>query len=153
MTPPNNRLQLRVDADVADALAQVDDLRAYVEGLVRSRRREWQAAYLRLSLAGWTGPELCAACDALNGYGGIEAFGIGGGAAGIALELHDAQRLTDVCAQWGASHERWVEHIDRVHEYPEEAEAVGVIAREFWAGNGEVERRIRSPQSDANTAP
>jgi hypothetical protein len=140
-----------VDADVAEALAQVGDLRAYVQDLVRARRREWQAAYLRLSMAGWTGPELCAACDALNGHGGLEAFGLGGGAAGIALELHDAQRLGDLCGKWGVEPERWAGLVDRVHKDREQAEALSVIARELWAGNQEVEARIRGPKTSGST--
>jgi hypothetical protein len=143
MSPADNRLSLRVDADVHAALAQVEDQRAYVEDLVRTRRREWQAAYLRLSQAGWTGQEMCAACDALNGYGALEALGIGAGAQGIALELHDAQRLTDVCGKWGVDSARWVDRVTSVHDDQALAQALGLIAREFWLGNGEVASRLR----------
>jgi hypothetical protein len=141
--PADNRLQIRLEADVAEALSHVEDPRAYVQDLVRHRRRQWQAAYLLLTTSGWTPQELLAACDALNGHSLLEDLGGWPGGAGVPLELHDAQRLRDLCGKWGIDPARWAAHVERLAQAPEEREAVALLARELWAGSGELERRLR----------
>lgn len=142
--PPDNRLSIRVDPDVAEVLARVDDARAYLESLVRHRRREWQGAYARLTSGGWSSEHLRAACDALNGYDLTlwhpEGRELG---VGIALELHDAQRLNDVCRQHGADADVWARSlVPAVGTDLAVARDLATLAREFWGGDQEVARRM-----------
>jgi hypothetical protein len=74
---------------------------------------------------------------------GPEDVGGWPGAAGVPLELHDAQRLGNLCGTWGVDPERWAAHVERLAQAPEEREAVARLARELWAGSGELERRLR----------
>lgn len=127
------RRNFSLDDDAAALLSRLDNASHYVSALVRDAWRRWQQAHEALRRAGWDGPALCAACDALNGTWLLEPR-----LAGVmSLELHDAQRLSDVCGKWGVDPRRWAELHDGLRD--DLAIALRAIVTEFWAGNTELE--------------
>lgn len=123
--------------DAADILAEIEESGEYVAHLLRDSDRRWRAALMRLRSAGWGGPELRAAIDALNGY-----WDTGLPATWAAQELHDAQSVQDVCGKWDVDPDRWTRNIRTVADDPELAAALVDVARAFWRGCTPLERRV-----------
>jgi hypothetical protein len=123
----------------------------YVATILEQRWQEWQQALDTLREAGWRAPELLAACDALNGCGLLPDRWQH---AGLALELHDAERLNQTASrQWDVPPERWQERVQQVHEHPAIGRALYLVAREFWSSNDEVEHAIRRLGASTTTVP
>lgn len=132
----------RLDDDVVSLLDATDNATAHVQRLVRERHTRVVAAYHLLHSNGWTNDALCAAMDALNGYAGLLDHA-GLGVAGIPLELHDAQRLNDTAVgKWGVSAETWHDLLADLRDRSDLSQALALLAREFWAGNGAVAQRL-----------
>lgn len=113
----------------------------YVSRLIEQAHRKWTTALRRLTEAGWKGRELLAACDALNGLGMHDYVG---GPLFLAPELSDAQRLNDICSKWDVSPDSWSERVRAVHADKAQERDLATIVEEFWNGNDELERRLRS---------
>jgi hypothetical protein len=130
-----------LDPTTVEILREAGNQSAYLDSVVTRAAREWQEALDTLVSGGWTSAEILAACDALNGVWMVGAPNASGG--GIALELHDAQRLTAIATKWELTADRWATRVDLVDRIPVVAWAVRTIAVEFWAPNEAVERAIR----------
>ena len=99
-----------------------------------------------LALSGtWTGRELLAACDSLNGYWHVRSIPAG---PAVALNLSDSEMLNGICGKWDVQPERWAAHVEEVHNSAELANALLAIANEFWAGNQALEALLRRDPSE-----
>lgn len=116
----------------------------YVSHLIEQAHRKWTLSLDKLRVAGWTGSELLAACDALNG---VWLHEYAGGPAFLAAELTDAQRLNDVCGKWDVPPKDWAKRVKALHEDRELQRALVAVVEEFWNGNDELERRLRGAKS------
>jgi hypothetical protein len=128
------RQNFSIDNDVSQLLARLNNRSAYLCNIVRRRWQAWQDAHATLTHAGWDGPALCAACEALNGR---RLSGDDGRADVVAAELEDAQMLDGVCGKWSVAPARWKELIASLRDDATgtHSRALCTIVEEYWAGN------------------
>lgn len=136
------RITISLDEGTAALLVHVPQKSGYIASAIEARWRVWQDALETLRRAGWTGPQLMAACDVLNG---VWLFGHRAGVA-ISLELADAQRLNGICSKWEVDPESWAERWQALREdtalAEREALALRAVVAEFWAGNNKLEAAL-----------
>lgn len=134
-------ISIRVDDDVANILERVGGNRsAYLAGLVRDACSDWQQAHDTLRVRDVSSAQILAVCDALNGT--WLRIGVPGGvASSVALAIADAAECTDVLDKWDLDAGEW-RALAELALSEDVGLALWVLAREFWRGNVEVERRL-----------
>ena len=138
------RRNVSLDPDVERLLSRIQEgdgtVSGYLSALVRTADQEWRHALAELRTIGWLSDELFAACEVLNGWppGGDLRLKTPGA---LAMELLGGQQLTD---QWSVDPGRWTDHITRLRASEREAQALEVIAREFWRMNPIIVRAIEN---------
>lgn len=137
------RKNFTLSQETLGLLAHLGNASEYVERIVLERWREWQNALAVCVGHEMTSSELLACCDVLNGHHLLAYTGIDTGNQGIALELHDGQRLNGTAEKWEIDPGRWGALVQRVARTPALAEAISTVATEFWAGNEACETAIR----------
>lgn len=98
----------------------------WLNGVLERHIADLDEAWMLLRSSGWEREHLLAACDALNGtwLHGLRP------ASYIALELLDADRLSQVADKWDAAD--WAGRVQQVREREEIAQALQLIVTDFW---------------------
>lgn len=144
--PMSSEIRLKVsDEPALSILRDQENASRYVAELVNAAERRWRANLEHLRSVGFANNELLAVCDVLNGYAQLAE--VAGSAAldsgrGIALELHDAQRLNGIAAKWGVTSERWAEIVTLVAGDAFVGRALYDLAAEFWRHSSRLERAL-----------
>lgn len=132
-------VKLSLDPSTAELLGRTGNASHYVDSVVGQRWQEWQWALGTVQALGWLPAEILAACDACNGLwhdGPMPG-------SWLAQELHDAAQLDGLVQKWEIDADRWPGLLAALGQNDQLGHALFLVAREFWAGNDEVERRIR----------
>jgi hypothetical protein len=142
--PDARRITLTLDEPARSILEEQDNASAYVAELVESAERRWRGHLVYLRTQGWTGRELLAVCDVLNGYAQLGEFGSPGldGGAGVALEMSDAQRLNGIAEKWDVAPGRWEDLVRQASSEAAVGRALSDIAAEFWRHSSRLERAL-----------
>jgi hypothetical protein len=125
----------RLSAEAAGILDRVDNTTKYIEAIVRARNQRVLRSLAVLRSAGWTGPEMLACCDVLNGWWQLCSIPRWHGAS-----IADG---TVYAEKWGIGPERWAELARQVSESESVAYALHEIVSEFWCGNTAIEEAIK----------
>lgn len=133
--------------DVDALLDRVGNASEYISRIVTDRWELWLTALNRLVANGWTSNELLAACEALNGHWLTDRADR---PVLVAAELREAQQQRRLCEKWNVSPKRWSGRVGLVRASDQMADALVVLAHEFWSGNAACEMAIRRDEQKAS---
>jgi hypothetical protein len=132
---PKQRKNFLLSDSTMGLLARMDNASGYVDRLVQARQQRAMQSLLHLQGLGWTGPEILACCDALNGAMSFCAAPRWHGAS-----LFDGP---EYASKWGVTPERWAEIARQVSESESVAYAIHEVVSEFWCGNTVIDAALR----------
>jgi hypothetical protein len=137
---------------VGDLLGLLDDAPSadplhYVRQVLDETRAEWQRGVHDLREAGWSYPEIRAACHSL---GGPEVLVILGwpSAGRMAAELADAATLAGTHRVHGVTDEAWSERVRQLAGSEALGRALLAVNREAWRGNRDFDAAVYSTGSE-----
>jgi hypothetical protein len=115
----------------------MDNASRYIDELVQVRHQRAMQSLQHLQKLGWTGAEISACCEVMNG----------------SWQLYEVQRwhgasLADgpqYAEKWGIGAGRWRQMAAQVSESESVAYALHEVVSEFWCGNTAVEAALRKP--------
>lgn len=139
------RLHLTLEPDVLATLRGWDRgaRSRYVSQALRERWAAWQSGLLLLRQHGWMRQELHAALDALNGLWMRDDAGYEHLGPGLALELHDAERLNGTATRQHEVDPRvWEARVQQIAQSEALARALRCVVTEWWASNPACERAV-----------
>ena len=131
-------LKVSLDPSTAELLGRVGNASRYLDAVVGQRWQDWQWALRTAQDSGWSTAEILATCDALNG-----TFHEGPmPSTWLQAELADATSLNGLDAKWAIEPKAWKAKLKTLAGNEQLSHALWTVAREFWAQNDELERRV-----------
>lgn len=128
-------------------LARMDNASRYLDDLVQARQQRAMQSLLHLQSLDWTGAEISACCDVLNGSWQLcEVPRWHGASLSDALYNLRAMGVFDFyAAKFGIGTGRWEQIAAQVSESESVAYALHEVVSEFWCGNTVIEAALRKP--------
>lgn len=137
-TRSRSRRNVTLDPDAEALLGRVGNASEYLSRTITRRSMQWTAALEILRAAGWGGPELVVACEALNGYW------LGGNAAdGAYLAAVLDAGVTGASLQGSL----WRKRGQALEKDSGLAAAMAVLVDEFWSGNVACQAAVRATRA------
>ncbi len=128
------RVTIAIDAGTLDILRKAAGGRGigdYVSDLVDSNWHDWQDALGLLTNGGWRGPDLLAACDALNGKLIVARLPLGHQLSGTMMDA----AVMDGVAKTHNVGDTWRDRCTQVRDDDTIARALWCVVQEWWRNN------------------